>query len=128
MMKYPLANLLVVRKVAQDLEQSCFAQLQRAINMLKVSHLWKSTVSPLKLTYIPTGQKIIFRGLDKWSSITSMTTDSGYLCWCWIEEAYEIEEDGNMKLRHLNIFQRLNIAIDVASAIDYLHHQLLFYY
>ena len=93
MMKYPLANLLVIRQVANDLKQSCYAQLLWAINRLGVGHLWKSRVSPLELEYIPTGQKIIFRGLDKWSSITSMTTDNGYLCWCWIEEAYEIDEE-----------------------------------
>ncbi|XP_058219496.1 probable LRR receptor-like serine/threonine-protein kinase At3g47570 [Rhododendron vialii] len=34
----------------------------------------------------------------------------------------EIEEDTHMESRHLNILQRLNIAIDVACAIDYLHH------
>ncbi|XP_058217497.1 probable LRR receptor-like serine/threonine-protein kinase At3g47570 [Rhododendron vialii] len=34
----------------------------------------------------------------------------------------EIEEDARKESRHLNTLQMLNIAIDVASAIDYLHH------
>ena len=50
------------------------------------------------MTYIPTGQKIYFRGLDDPLKVTSITVEIGYLCWCWIEEAYEImnEDDFNM--------------------------------
>ena len=92
-MEYPLANLLVVRQVEKDLKQSCHAQLLWAINRLGVSAFWKSRVSPLELEYLPTGQKIIFRGLDKWGAVTSMTVDKGYLCWCWIEECFEVSEE-----------------------------------
>ena len=91
MMKYPLANLLVVRRVEKDLKQSCHAQLLWAIRRLGVAHLWKARVSPMELEYIPTGQKIIFRGLDKWSSVTSMTVDKGYLCWCWINKMVQLK-------------------------------------
>ena len=50
------------------------------------------------MTYVPTGQKIYFRGLDDPLKVTSITVEIGYLCWCWIEEAYEItnEDDFNM--------------------------------
>ncbi len=92
MMEFPLANLLVIRQVEKDLRQSCYAQLKWAINRLGVESRWKCTTSPLQMTYIPTGQKIIFRGLDKWTSITSMTVEKGFLCWCWLEEAFEVDE------------------------------------
>ena len=50
------------------------------------------------MTYIPTGQKIYFRGLDDPLKVTSITVEYGVLCWLWIEEAYEIlkEEDFDM--------------------------------
>jgi len=34
--------------------------------------------------------EIYFRGLDDPLKVTSITVDVGYLCWMWIEEAYEI--------------------------------------
>ena len=93
MMQYPDANLLVVRKTERTLKDSCYKQLLWAINRLHVSAYWKATVSPLEITYIPTGQKIYFRGLDDPMKITSITVEHGVLCWLWLEEAYEISKE-----------------------------------
>lgn len=95
MMKYPAANLLVVRKTYRTLKDSCFAQLKWAMRRLGVERWFKCTESPLEITYIPTGQKILFRGLDDPLKVTSVTVDVGVLCFLWIEEAYEVmsEED-----------------------------------
>lgn len=90
MMKYPEANTLVVRKVFKDHKDSTYAQLKWAIHRLQVSHLWEWTKSPLEIRYLPTGQKILFRGLDDPMSITSMTVEVGYLCWAWFEEIYQV--------------------------------------
>lgn len=97
-MAYPGSNGLVVRKVFRTIKDSCFAQLRWAINRLGVNSKWKATLNPLELTYKPTGQKILFRGLDDPLKVTSVTVDTGHLCFLWIEEAYEItkEEDFNM--------------------------------
>ena len=98
MMQYPEANTLVVRKVFRTLKDSCFTELKWAINRLGVQAYWEIKESPLEMTYVPTGQKIYFRGLDDPLKVTSITVEIGYLCWCWIEEAYEItnEDDFNM--------------------------------
>ncbi|MFB5192664.1 PBSX family phage terminase large subunit [Alicyclobacillus fastidiosus] len=90
MMKYPKANTLVIRKTYNAHKDSTYAQLKWAINRLGVRHLWDVKKSPLEITYKPTGQKILFRGLDDPMSITSITVDNGYLCWCWFEEAYQV--------------------------------------
>lgn len=97
MMKYPLANTLVVRRVFNTHKDSTYTQLKWAINKLGVSHLWKFSKSPLEITYLPTGQKILFRGLDDPMSITSITVEHGHLCWCWFEEAFQVmnEDDFN---------------------------------
>lgn len=94
-MKYPESNMLVVRKTYRTLKDSCFTELKWAIKRLQVEHLWHIKESPLEMTYIPTGQKIYFRGLDDPLKITSIATEVGVLCWMWIEEAFEItkEED-----------------------------------
>ena len=98
LMKYPDANLLVVRKVFRTLKDSCFTELKWAINRLGVQNYWEIKESPLEMTYKPTGQKIYFRGLDDPLKVTSITVEHGYLCWMWVEEAYEIgnEDDFNM--------------------------------
>lgn len=94
-MKYPQSNALVIRRFYNTHKDSTFAQLKWAANRLKVRHLWKFGNSPYEATYIPTGQKILFRGFDKPDSITSITVENGYLCWVWIEEAYQIESEDN---------------------------------
>lgn len=92
MMEKPLSNTLVVRKTQATLKDSCFAQLKWAIDRLGVGAWWKSRVSPLEIEYIPTGQKILFRGLDEELKTTSITVSKGIICFGWVEEAYEIEE------------------------------------
>lgn len=95
LMKHPGSNLLVVRKTYRTLKDSCFTDLQWACQRLKCSRFWEFKLSPLEATYKPTGQKILFRGLDDPLKVTSITVPVGSLCWGWIEEAYELtsEED-----------------------------------
>jgi len=92
-MKYKESNLLVVRKVGRTHKDSTFSELRWAIKELKVSHLWKSTVSPMELTFLPTGQKILFRSMDDPLKITGINVESGYLCWVWCEEFYELTSE-----------------------------------
>lgn len=92
-MKYPKANALVIRRYGNTHRDSTFAQLRWAIDHLGVGEHWKFTVSPMELHYKPTGQKIIFRGFDDATKITSLTVETGYMCWCWVEEAFEITEE-----------------------------------
>lgn len=92
-MRYPQANALVVRKTFRTLKDSCFTELKWAIKRLGVERWWKATESPLEMTYLPTGQKIYFRGLDDPLKVTSITVDVGVLCWMWVEEAYEITSE-----------------------------------
>ena len=52
--------------------------------------LWKYNTSPLKITYLPCGNKIIFRGFNDPESIKSITTDTGYFTTAWLEESQQI--------------------------------------
>lgn len=98
LMKYPEANLLVVRKTFRTLKDSCFTDLKWAVHRWGVDHLWNFTLSPLEATYIPTGQKIYFRGLDDPLKVTSIAVDKGCLCWMWLEEAYEIMSESDFDM------------------------------
>lgn len=98
MMKYPLSNTLVVRKVERTLRDSCFSDLRWAIDRMGVEKYWKATVNPLELTYIPTGQKIIFRGLDSPFKITSISVPHGILNFMWLEEFYEIMKEDDFDI------------------------------
>lgn len=103
MMKMPLANAVVIRRYFNTHRDSTFAQLKWAINKLQVKPLWKATMNPLELTYIPTGQKILFRGFDDPQSITSITVEIGHLCWVWIEEAFQITDEDEFNKLDLSI-------------------------
>lgn len=103
MMKYPEANLLVVRNVFNTHYYSTYAQLRWAIERLGVSDSWRATVSPLELRYLPTGQRILFRGFDDVHKLASTTVDNGYLCWVWIEEAFEISSQADFDKLDLSV-------------------------
>ncbi|NAN33617.1 PBSX family phage terminase large subunit [Staphylococcus epidermidis] len=90
-MEYNWANLLVVRRFSNTNKQSTYTDLRWATNKLGVKHLFKFNDSLPEITYKPTGQKILFRGLDDPLKITSITVENGILCWAWFEEAYQIE-------------------------------------
>lgn len=99
LMQYPQSNLLVIRKTAATLRDSCFSDLKWAIHRLGVDAYWKWTTSPLEITYLPTGQRILFRGMDDPLKITSISVPKGVLNFVWIEEAFEIgKEDEFNKL------------------------------
>ena len=103
LMKYPLANLLVVRAVGNTHHDSTFAQLQWAIRRMHVTSLWKATEHPLSLEFRPTGQKILFRGFDDVDKLASATVPEGYLCWVWVEEASEIRSEHDFDKLDLSV-------------------------
>lgn len=93
LLKYPWANLLVVRRYSNTNKQSTYTDFKWACNQLKVTHLFKFNESLPEITLKKTGQKILFRGLDDELKITSITVDVGILCWAWFEEAYQVETE-----------------------------------
>ena len=82
----PSAHALVMRKVANTLRDSVFAQYIWAIGELGMAHLWDAKVSPMELIYKPTGQKIMFRGADDPMKIKSIKVPFGYIAVTHFEE------------------------------------------
>lgn len=83
------ANAVIYRKTASTIETSVFEQILWAIEVLGVKDLWKTTKSPYKAIYKPTGQVILFRGLDKAKKQKSIKVAKGYLKYLWFEELDE---------------------------------------
>ncbi|QFR56215.1 terminase large subunit [Bacillus phage 000TH010] len=92
MMMMPI-TFLVIRRVYNTVEQSVFEQLKEAIDMLEVGHLWKVSKSPLRLTYIPRGNSIIFRGGDDVQKIKSIKASKFPVAGMWIEELAEFKTE-----------------------------------
>ena len=103
LMQHPESNLLVVRAVFNTHKDSTYAQLKWAQEKLGVSHLWQNNVSPMEMTYKPTGQKILFRGFDDVLKLASTTVSKGYLCWVWVEEAFEIKSEADFDKLDLSV-------------------------
>ena len=103
LMKYPESNALCVRRYSTTLRDSVFSDLKWAIHKLGVDAFWNWTVSPMEITYVPTGQKILFRGLDDGLKITSISVDKGVLCFVWVEEAFEITNENDFNKLDLSI-------------------------
>lgn len=99
----PQANALCVRKFASTLRDSCFSDLQWAMDRLGVLYHFKCTTNPLEITYLPTGQKILFRGLDDGLKVTSISVPKGVLCWVWIEECYELNRESDFDKLDMSI-------------------------
>lgn len=109
LLKYPWANLLVIRRYSNTNKQSTYTDFKWAANQLKVAHKFKFNESLPEITVKETGQKILFRGLDDELKITSITVDVGSLCWAWFEEAYQIETEDKFSTVVESIRGSLNV-------------------
>lgn len=88
-MQNPEANAAAIRKVGLYLKDSVYEQLVWAIDKLGAAKLWQTKLSPLELVYLPTGQRILFRGADKPKKIKSTKVHKGYIRYIWYEEVDE---------------------------------------
>lgn len=92
LMRESRGGALCIRKTAETLRDSCFADIKWAIKRLGYQSLFKFRENPLKVTYIPTGAYILFRGLDDSMKVTSISYEEYTLTTIWFEEAYEIDD------------------------------------
>lgn len=84
-----MSNAVIFRKVGNTLRESVYEQIAWGIDALGASDLWADSLSPMQYVYKPTGQKIIFRGLDKAKKTKSIKVKKGYFKYLWFEELDE---------------------------------------
>ena len=83
-------NVLVYMRDAVDLRDSVYEQMQWSIELLGLADRFEFSVSPMRIVYRKTGQRIAFRGADrrghgKKSKGTKLAR--GYYAVVWFEEA-----------------------------------------
>lgn len=98
--KGKMTNAVVLRKVANTLYDSVYNQLLWGLEKLGVQQYWKVSKAPMEMVYIPTGQKIIFRGADDPLKLKSTKFRVGYCKYIWYEETSEFF--GMEEIRNIN--------------------------
>jgi hypothetical protein len=89
-MRYAV-NAVCIRKTDNTLEQSVYEQLKWAISEQQVTHLFKFNKSPLRITYLPRGNYIVFRGAQYPERIKSLKDSQFPFAIGWIEELAELK-------------------------------------
>lgn len=91
-------TILCVRKVGNTLQESCYEQLKEAISILNLEPYFKFNLSPLKITYTPRGNSIIFRGADDPAKIKSIKVAKFPIARLWIEELAEFKTEDEVSM------------------------------
>ena len=91
MVNNPAWHALVIRQYSNTLRNSVHSQLLWAIDELGLTDQFDSTVSPMEITYKPTGQRIYFRGADDPNKIKSIKTPFGAIGLLWFEELDQLQ-------------------------------------
>lgn len=77
--KHSNCHALVMRKVANTLRTSVYAQYLWAIDKLGLTSYFTAHTSPMEIIYKPTGQKILFFGADDAGKLKSIKLPFGYI-------------------------------------------------
>lgn len=91
-------KVLVCRRYATTLRNSCFALFKEILGKWKLTEYVKIKETDMSITF-PNGAQIIMIGLDTEEKLLSLTNISTV----WIEEAYEVEKE---KVEQLNLRMR----------------------
>lgn len=94
-MREPI-NAACIRKVDNTLELSVFEQIKWAIEEQGVSHLFKVNKSPMRITYIPRGNYIVFRGAGEPERIKGLKSSHFPFALVWIEELAEFKNESEV--------------------------------
>lgn len=92
LMRYPV-NAVGIRYVDNTLEQSIFEQMKWAIYYQEVEHLFKFNKSPLRITYLPRGNYMIFRGAQNPERLKSLKDAQFPFAIGWLEELAEFKTE-----------------------------------
>lgn len=95
LMRYPV-NAVGIRKVDNTIELSIFEQIKWAIQEQGVSHLFRVNKSPMRITYTPRGNYIVFRGAQDPERIKSLKSSTFPFAIGWIEELHEFKTESEV--------------------------------
>ena len=64
MLSNPNVHVVVFRKVGNTLKSTVYGQMQWGIDKVGLGEYFRMKVNPMEMIFLPTGQKIMFFGLD----------------------------------------------------------------
>ena len=97
LVKHFAVNAVCIRKTDNTLEQSVYEQLKWAISELGLTNQFKFNKSPLRITYTPRGNYIVFRGAQNPERIKSLKDAKFPFAIGWIEELAEFKTEDEVK-------------------------------
>ena len=86
MMEDPDIHVVVLRKVGNTIKNSVLPQIVWGLEQMGILDRFRIKMSPPEITYKPTGQKILFFGLDDPAKVKSIKLPFGYVGIVWFEE------------------------------------------
>lgn len=89
----PDLNAVVLRKVGNTLRNSVYNTILWAISAMELDKEFSAKLSPMEITYKPTGQTIYFFGLDDPLKLKSIKPKIGYCGILWYEELDQFAGD-----------------------------------
>lgn len=93
----PNCHAVCFRKIGNTLKTSVYAQVQWGINELGLNDYFICHANPLEIIYRPTGQKILFLGLDDPGKVKSIKLPFGYIGITWFEELDQYSGDAEIR-------------------------------
>lgn len=105
LVKHPDCHAVVLRKVGNTLRTSVYAQVCWAIATLGLTRRFRCTVSPMECTYVKTGQKILFFGMDDPGKLKSIKLPFGYIGIAWFEELDQFNGQEQVRNVEQSIFR-----------------------
>lgn len=83
-------NIVICRQNDVDNRNSTFSNIVSCIEDLGLKDDFQTRQQPLEIEYKRTGQRIVFKGMNNPTSVTSTKFPHGVLAAVYIEEAYEV--------------------------------------
>lgn len=93
----PMCHAVCYRRFGNTLKTSVYAQVQWGIYDLGLQDYFIFHSNPLEIIYKPTGQKILFLGMDDPGKVKSIKLPFGYIGITWWEELDQFE--GELQIR-----------------------------
>lgn len=91
LLRCPEAHAIVYRRVAATLRDSVVSQMLWAAEALGLLPNFRLKLSPPELVFLPTGQRVLFRGGDDPGKSKSIKPAKGYFKYLWFEEVSDFE-------------------------------------
>ncbi len=115
LLRNPSIHGVVMRKISNTLRTTVFAQYCWAVEELGLSGKFKRTVSPMEITYRPTGQKMLFFGADDPGKLKSIKVPFGYIGYLHLEELDQFAGEEEVRNIEQSVLRGGPLAFEIKS-------------